>query len=121
MNQKKVIILVVVAVGLIILFFGVISAGCIYLGLRAHKELIATNSAYDFNGIVDSVSFENVDGPQPSETHPTVFINGKSYRLYYYGWPLGYKIHKGDTLIKHKNSLKIWLNKRNGKKYIFGH
>jgi|GEM_PF-2214870 hypothetical protein len=63
---------------------------------------------YHFNGRIDSVDY-NLKG------QASIFIKGIQYDLFYQKWNFNHnRIHKGDSIIKAKNSLVIKLVQANG-------
>ncbi|MCO5946150.1 MULTISPECIES: hypothetical protein [Mucilaginibacter] len=76
--------------------------------------------AYKFNGRVDSVRYSDHSVSVPNVTGPFVTIKGKTYHLFYHTWNFGYKIQKGDSIIKNENTLVVTLIKKSGKKFVYG-
>lgn len=74
---------------------------------------------YAFKGRVDSVWYNHNNNDQDSITKPYVIIDGKSYHLFYRDWDFGYKIKRGDSMIKKKNTTIITLIKMNGRKIVY--
>lgn len=63
---------------------------------------------YQFNGKVDSVDY-NLEG------QASIYIKGSQYDLFYKKWDFNHnRIHKGDSMIKTKNSLVIKLVQQGG-------
>jgi hypothetical protein len=74
----------------------------------AHKAKIK-NFAYEFNGKVVSVSYDD-------KMEATVFIGDSEYYLTDPSWDFDHnRIQVGDSLIKRKNSMLIKLVKKDGK------
>ena len=73
---------------------------------------------YEFNGVVDSVSYDNTRNDLVV-TKPTVYIHGKAYYLFYNNWGLRHDIQPGDSIIKLKNTFTVRLIKKNGKEFSY--
>jgi hypothetical protein len=83
---------------------------------KDNKELLG----YQFNGRVDSVWYDANSSVRNEVTSPFVKIKGKTYYLYYHTWYFGYKIQKGDSMVKKVNTMAVILVKPNGKTYKYG-
>jgi hypothetical protein len=81
--------------------FGVLFLGSmLFLNNRNNKR----NFSYYFNGEVQSVRYD-------LKGFPYVTIASKIYYLSYNNWDFNYRISKGDTLKKEKNTFTISLIK----------
>jgi hypothetical protein len=120
-TNAKIKIIAICVVIFLVLWFSAVFVFFVVAGRSAHNRMIRETLACEFNGIVDSVKYDDhyQDG-QSNIYPPTVTIKGKAYYLDFWDWGFGYKIHKGDTLVKIKNSYVVKLFKLNGKKYVFG-
>jgi hypothetical protein len=88
----------------------------IFFMKKGNKEILY----YQFNGKVDSVWYDENSSVANEVTKPFVKIDGKTFYLFYHTWDFGYKIQKGDSLKKKKNTLIVTFIKSNGKTYIYG-
>ncbi|WP_158990227.1 hypothetical protein [Mucilaginibacter sp. L196] len=97
----------------VIRFFIIAVAFMAIMGIYFTKKEKKESLSYEFNGKVDSVSYD-VKG------EATVYID-TSYYLGDPNWDFDHnRIQKGDSMIKEKNSMIIKLIKPNGKVIIEG-
>jgi len=96
--------------GFIIVFVAITIVTLFYYTRKAKIK----NFAYEFNGKVESVSYDD-------KLEATVFIGDSDYYLTDPSWDFDHnRIQVGDSLIKRKNSMLIKLVKKNGKVIIQG-
>lgn len=80
----------------------------VFLRIETHKEDIN----YQFNGRIDSVSYD-IKG------NPTILINGRSYYLSGNDWLLPAKVEKSDSILKKSKIMTIKLIRHDTGETIF--